>query len=284
MGRVIDEALTRFGDRSQVLINSHNWPVWGQAQVQTFMLEQRDIYKYVHDQTLRLANHGMTIKEVGAALEEPDFARQALHVRGYYGMLHFNARAVYQKYYGAFDGRPVDLNPLPPAAEGARYLKALGGEQRVLDLAREAVEQDDLQWAATLLNHVVFAGDPSPDTRALLSEIYRNMAYRAESGIERNICLAGAQELEDGVKVLPAAGGGTPSWPRPCRSRTGWTPTPSASIRARAGEAFNLLLQLPEGCALVSVARQTEFARIGGGQDGEADVTSPRPAKRWRRG
>ena len=125
--RVIDEALTRFGDRSQVLINSHNWPVWGQAQVQTFMLEQRDIYKYVHDQTLRLANHGMTIKEVGAALEEPDFARQALHVRGYYGMLHFNARAVYQKYYGAFDGRPVDLNPLSPAAEGERYLKALGG-------------------------------------------------------------------------------------------------------------------------------------------------------------
>lgn len=271
--RVIDEALTRFGDRAQTLINSHNWPVWGQAQVQTFMLEQRDIYKYVHDQTLRLANHGMTIKEVGQALEEPDFARHALHVRGYYGMLHFNARAVYQKYYGAFDGRPVDLNPLPPAAEGARYLKALGGEQRVLELAREAVEQDDLQWAATLLNHVVFAGDPSPDTRALLSEIYRNMAYRAESGIERNICLAGAQELEDGVKVLPAAGGRNAELAATL-SLEDWLDAYAIRLnpeRAR-GEAFTLQLQLPEGSALVSVARQTEFARIGDGQADVADV------------
>ena len=189
-------------------------------------------------------------------------------------MLHFNARAVYQKYYGAFDGRPVDLNPLSPTAEGERYLKALGGEQRVLELAREAVEQDDLQWAATLLNHVVFAGEPSPDTQALLSEVYRNMAYRAESGIERNICLAGAQELEAGVKVLPAAGGRNAELAATL-SLEDWLDAYAIRLnpeRAR-GEAFSLLLQLPEGSALVSVARQTEFVRIGGGQAGAADVT-----------
>ena len=271
--RVIDEALNRFGDRVEVLINSHNWPVWGQTQVQTFMLEQRDIYKYIHDQTLRLANQGMTIKEVGRALKEPDFAREALHVRGYYGMLHFNARAVYQKYYGAFDGRPVDLNPLPPAAEGMRYLKAMGGVRRVLELAREAVEQDDLQWAATLVNHVVFAGDPSLEARSLLSEIYRNMAYRAESGIERNICLAGAQELEHGVKVLPVAGGRNAELAITL-SLEDWLDAYAIRLnpeRAR-GEAFSLLLQMPEDNALVSIARQTEFARIGVGKDVEADV------------
>lgn len=263
--RVIDEALVRFGDRTQVLINSNNWPVWGRELVQEFMLEQRDIYKYIHDQTLRLANHGMTIKEVGQALQEPDFACEALHVRGYYGMLPFNARAVYQKYYGAFDGRPVDLNPLAPAAEGERYLKALGGEHRVLELAREAVEQDDLQWAATLVNHVVFAGDPSQEAKSLLSEIYRNMAYRAESGIERNICLAGAQELEQGVRALPAAGGRNAELAATL-SLKDWLDAYAIRLnpdRAR-DEAFSLLLQMPEGHALVTVARQTEFARIGG--------------------
>lgn len=281
--RVIDEALIRFGDRTQILINSHNWPVWGQASARTFLLEQRDIYKYIHDQTLRLANQGMTIKEVGQALQEPDFAREALHVRGYYGMLSFNARAVYQKYYGAFDGRPVDLNPLPPEAEGQRYVEALGGVGRVLELAREAVAQDDLQWAATLLNHVVFAGDPNPEARGLLSEIYRNMAYRAESGIERNICLAGAQELEQGVKILPAAGGRNAELAATL-SLQDWLDAYAIRLnpeRAR-GEAFSVLLHLPEGSALVSIARQTEFARIGApatsGSQADVTVTATRAA------
>lgn len=272
--RVIDAALTRFGDRTEILINSHNWPVWGQDSVRTFMLEQRDIYKYVHDQTLRLANHGMTIKEVGYALQEPDFARDVLHVRGNYGMLYFNARAVYQKYYGAFDGRPVDLNPLPPEAEGERYLAALGGVDRVMTLAQEAIEQDDLQWAATLLNHIVFAGDPSPEARTLLSTVYRNMAYRAESGIERNICLAGAQELESGVKVLPAAGGRNQELAATL-SLEDWLDAYAIRLnphRAR-GEDFTVLLHTPEGSALISVARQTEFAQIGEHHQA-ADVTA----------
>ncbi len=273
--KVIDEARVRFGARTDVLINSHNWPVWGQDGVHQFMLEQRDIYKYVHDQTLRLANHGMTIKEVGDALQEPDFASDALHIRGNYGMLYFNARAVYQKYYGAFDGRAVDLNPLPPEAEGKRYLKALGGEARVLELAQEAIDGDDLQWAATLVNHVVFAGSASTEAKALLAAIYRNMAYRAESGIERNICLAGAQELEDGVKVLPAAGGRNAELAATLTMED-WLDAYAIRLnpeRAR-GEAFTVLLKTPEGTALVSVARQTEFARtVDQDMVDQADVT-----------
>lgn len=271
--RVIDEAIVRYCARTETLINSHNWPVWGSDDVHAFMLEQRDIYKYIHDQTLRLANHGLTIKEVGAALQEPDFARRALHVRGNYGMLYFNARAVYQKYYGAFDGRPVDLNPLPPEAEGKRYLQALGGEERVIQLAQDAVEHDDLQWAATLLNHVVFAGDASAEARALLALVYRNMGYRAESGIERNICLAGAQELEQGVKVLPAAGGRNVELAATL-SMQDWLDAYAIRLnpdKAR-GEAFTVRIQTPEGVALVSVARQTEFARINDA-DASADVT-----------
>ena len=168
----------------------------------------------------------------------------------------------------------MDLNPLAPAAKGERYLKVLGGEQRVLELAREAVEQDDLQWAATLVNHVVFAGDPSQEAKSLLSEIYRNMAYRAESGIELNICLAGAHELEQGVRALPAAGGRNAELAATL-SLKDWLDAYAIRLnpdRAR-GEAFSLLLQLPEGHALVTVARQTEFARIGGIPADPPDVT-----------
>ena len=216
----------------------------------------------------------MTIKEVGDALQEPDFARDALHTRGNYGMLYFNARAVYQKYYGAFDGRAVDLNPLPPETEGKRYLKALGGEARVLELAQEAIDEDDLQWAATLVNHAVFAGSPSAEARTLLATIYRNMAYRAESGIERNICLAGALELEDGVKVLPAAGGRNVELAATLTMED-WLDAYAIRLnpeRAR-GEAFTVRLKTPEGAALVSIARQTEFVRTVDQSDAVADVT-----------
>ncbi|WP_375266118.1 alkyl/aryl-sulfatase, partial [Planktotalea sp.] len=195
--RVIDDALCRFRDRTDILINSHNWPIWGRENVEQFMLEQRDIYKFTHDQTLRLANRGKGPDEIAAALREPDFLSEALHARGYYGTLAFNARATYQKYYGFFDGRPVSLNPLPPEQLGVHYVEALGGVGRVLELSEKAVSEGNLQWAATLLSHAVFAHEDR--AKSPLAEVYRNMAYSEESAIMRNIYLAGAQELDQGA-------------------------------------------------------------------------------------
>ena len=155
---VIDEAIVQFADRVDVLVNSHNWPVWGQSAVKDYLAEQRDIYKYTHDQTLRLANLGYTPHEIATSLREPDWLSSRFHARGYYGSLAFNARATYQRYLGFYDGRPVNANPLPPTELGEHYVAALGGVERIIELAREAIEKDELQWASTLLNHVVFAG------------------------------------------------------------------------------------------------------------------------------
>ena len=270
--KVIDRALLRFGDRAETLINCHNWPVWGAEAVTQFLLEQRDIYKYIHDQSLRLANHGLSQDEVGAALVEPDFALTARHVRGFYGMLSFNARAVYQKYYGAFDGRPLSLRPLPPEAQARRYLQALGGAERVVTLARDAIEADDLDWAASLLNHVVF-GTPTAsgeqtasgeEARLLLAQVYRNLGYRAESGIERNIYLAGAQELEQGVTRLPAAGGRNNELAATLPLED-WLDAYAVRLnpeRAR-GVDLSLVIEADGAVGTVQVARQTEFARAG---------------------
>ena len=260
--RVIDEALCRFKDRANILINCHNWPVWGRTDVEQFMLEQRDLYKFTHDQTLRLANHGMGPDEIATALQEPDFLSEALHARGYYGTLAFNARATYQKYYGFFDGRPVSLNPLPPQQLGAHYVEAMGGVDRVLELAAKAVTDDNLQWAATLLNHAVFAHEDK--AKAPLAEVYRNMAYREESAIMRNIYLAGAQELDQGAPRLQGAGGRNSDLASTLGLKD-WFDAMAVRLNADKARDISLAIRFNvEGDAVtVSVARQTEFARIG---------------------
>lgn len=259
--RVIDDALCRFRDRTDVLINCHNWPVWGRADVAQFMLEQRDLYKFTHDQTLRLANHGMGPDEIAATMKEPAFLSKALHARGYYGTLAFNARATYQKYYGFFDGRPVNLNPLPPEHLGSHFVDALGGVTRVLELAEQAVRDDQLQWAATLLNHAVFAKQDS--AKAPLAGVYRNMAYREESAIMRNIYLAGAQELEQGAPRLQGAGGRNSDLAATL-SLKDWFDAMAVRLNSDKASGVDCALRfIVDGRAVrVGIARQTEFARI----------------------
>ncbi len=260
--RCIDEALLLFGDRTDTLVNSHNWPVWGQDAVLLFLAQQRDLYKYMHDQTLRLANLGHGPDEIAALITEPDWLGETFHGRGYYGSLTFNARAIYQKYFGFYDGRPVSLDPLPPEDAGARYVKALGGVAKVLTLAQKAVEADDLQWAATLLNHAVFAGHS--EAHAPLAQVYRNMGYRAESGIMRNVYLKGAQDLEQGVKALPAAGGRNADLAAEL-DPIDWFDAMALRLNpARATDVSFALRFVVDGTPVrVEVIRQTAFSRTG---------------------
>lgn len=272
--RVIDEALVMFGERSETFIASHNWPVWGAAAVRQFLLEQRDVYKHIHDQTLRLANHGLGLDEVADAFEEPDFVAEARHTRGFYGAFSFNVRATYQRYYGFFDGRPVSLDPMPPERLGKKFVDAIGLD-RMLLLAEAAIEEDDLQWAATLLSHAVFAGEEA--AKPALADVYRNMAYRAESGIMRNIYLAGAKELEDGVTPIPGAGGRNADLAATL-SLKDWFDAMAVRLnpdRART-TSISIRFVVDGSPVLVEVGRQTEFARIGdkvGAADAEVTLT-----------
>jgi len=270
--RTIDRAIEMFAGEADYLINVHNWPVFGREALRAYLHEQRDIYKYTHDQAIRLANLGHTPNEIARMVAEPDWLATKFHARGYYGSLSFNLRAVYQRYFGFFDGVPAHLEPLPPEELGAHMVEAMGGAAAVLDKARAAVEADRLQWAATLLDHLIFSGEAEGENgaevaeqaRALLALVHRHQGFRHESGIMRNIYLTGAQELEQGVDPRLRA--------RRRNTDLGAMMEPVDFLDALAaqlnpdrarGVEIVLNLVLDGRDVLISVARQTEFARIG---------------------
>lgn len=198
----IDHVLVNYG-RSEVVFASHHWPTWGADNVERFLRGQRDIYRYTHDQVLRRANRGETIVEIAETLPEPDVQTTELDTRGYYGTNNHNAKAVYQFYFGWWDGVPANYHAHPPAERARRFVDAMGGADAVLRQGEAAFEAGDFRWAADLFNQAVFA-DPSNElARQWLASSYEQMGFQAESGAWRSYFLSGARELREGV---PATG------------------------------------------------------------------------------
>jgi alkyl sulfatase BDS1-like metallo-beta-lactamase superfamily hydrolase len=193
----IDESIDLFGE-AEIYLASHHWPIWGNARIVDFLEVQRDTYKYIHDQTVRLFNQGLTPGEIAEVIELPESLQQDFHNRGYYGTLRHNARAVYQNYLGWYDGNPARLNPLPPVEAGRRYAELAGGAEGLLNKAREAYDQADYRWAAELLNHLVFADPDNGEAKSLLAATYDQLGYQAESGPWRDVYLSAAFELRHG--------------------------------------------------------------------------------------
>ncbi|MDT5090477.1 MAG: linear primary-alkylsulfatase [Mycobacterium sp.] len=194
----LTEAIDRFTDRADVVFASHHWPTWGRERVVEFLALQRDLYAYLHDQTLRLLNQGHTGAEIAESMQMPPALERAWHTHGYYGSVSHNVKAVYQRYMGWFDGNPARLWPHPPEALSARYVEAIGGIDRVVEIAQQAFDSGDLRWAATLLDHVVFTDETHDGARTLLAATLEQLAYGAENATWRNFFLCGATELREG--------------------------------------------------------------------------------------
>jgi alkyl sulfatase BDS1-like metallo-beta-lactamase superfamily hydrolase len=198
----INEISLLFPD-AETYFASHHWPVWGQARVREFLESQRDTYKYIHDQTLRLALEGHTPREIAEQLELPETLRKTFSSRDYYGTVRHNAKAVYQYYFGWYDGNPANLNPLPPEQAGKKYVEFMGGAAAVLDKAQASYDAGDYRWAAEVLNHLVFAEPGNTAAKDLLARTYDQLGYQSESGPWRDAYLTGAFELRHGA---PEAG------------------------------------------------------------------------------
>lgn len=201
----LTEAIDTFADRADVVFASHHWPTWGQDNIVEFLSLQRDLYAYLHDQTLRQLNQGYTGIEIAESFQMPPALQKAWHAHGYYGSVSHNVKAVYQRYMGWFDGNPARLWAHPPEAIGPRYVEAMGGADRVVELARAAVDAGDYRWAATLLDHVMFTDDGHAGARELYADTLEQMAYGAECATWRNFFLSGATELRDGNFGTPTA-------------------------------------------------------------------------------
>jgi alkyl sulfatase BDS1-like metallo-beta-lactamase superfamily hydrolase len=202
--RYLNEAIDRFGRDTDVVFAQHQWPVWGNRRVLDYLGKQRDLYKYLHDQTVRLMNHGYKADEIAERLALPESLAETWHVRGYYGTVSHNVKAVYQRYLGWYDANPAHLNPLPPVERGRKYVEYMGGAAAVIRRAREDFDRGEYRFAAEAMSHVVFADPSNTDARRLGADTLEQLGYAAESATWRNAYLLGAQELRQG---RPAAGG-----------------------------------------------------------------------------
>lgn len=193
----IDEAIDLFAHETDVLFASHHWPRWGADVAAAFLRKQRDLYKYVHDQTLRMANHGLTPLEIAEQLALPPTLAAEWYTRSYYGTLNHNAKAVYQRYLGWFDGNPANLHKHPPVDAGKRYVDLAGGAEALLEKARGAFGKGDYRWVCELVNHLVFADPANADARHLQADALEQLGYQAESGPWRGFYLTAALELRN---------------------------------------------------------------------------------------
>ncbi|MGJ7507216.1 alkyl/aryl-sulfatase [Variovorax sp. GT1P44] len=182
----------------EVAFASHHWPTWGGDNIRQYMANQRDTYRFIHDQAMNLANKGRTMDEIGNADFFPKGLATDASSRGYYGTLSHNLRAVYNFYLGYYDANPASLNKLPRTETAKRYVAAMGGEAAVLATARKAFEAGDYRWVAELVNHVVFANPDNAAARLLQADTLEQLGYQAEAGTWRNAYLVAAKELRDG--------------------------------------------------------------------------------------
>ncbi|MBD8078511.1 alkyl/aryl-sulfatase [Cellulosimicrobium arenosum] len=199
----LTETLDLWGDEVESVFASHHWPTWGNERVVKFISEQRDLYAYLHDQSLRLINKGWTGIEIAEELKLPPALENAWHARGYYGSVSHNLKAIYQRYMGWYDGNPAHLWQHPPVEQGKRYVKLAGGVDAIVSSAREAFETGDFRWAAEVLSHAVFAQPDDAAARELLADTFEQLGYGAENGVWRNIYLSGATELREGTFGTP---------------------------------------------------------------------------------
>lgn len=201
----LQQAIDLFGHRLTSVFGVHNWPRFGRKNCIDYMEKQRDVYQYINDQTLRLINQGYTLEEVGRIVELPQSLKDEWYNSPFYGTVNHNAKAVYQKYMGWYNGNPVDLNKLLPEESAKKYVEYMGGEDTILKKAKKSYRDGDYQWVAEVTKHVIFSNPNNEEAKLLCADALEQLGYIAESGPWRNEYLTGAQELRFGKTLIPVS-------------------------------------------------------------------------------
>ena len=199
----LTKTIELFGGQAEVVFAQHHWPTWGNEAINWFLENQRDAYKFLHDQTLNLANQGYTMLEIAEMIEYPKSLGMHWYNRGYYGSVNHDVKAVYNFYLGFFDGNPAHLHPLPPVESAKKHVEMMGGADAVLAKAKDYFIRGEYRWVAEVVNYVVFADPKNKKARELQADALEQLGYQAENGTWRNFYLTGAQELRNGLAELP---------------------------------------------------------------------------------
>ncbi|MEI0609280.1 alkyl/aryl-sulfatase [Brachyspira pilosicoli] len=198
--KAIEKSKEFLKDRTDVLFGSHHWPIWEQKNIDDFITKHGDLYKYIHDQTLRLANMGYTPIEIAEKIQIPDSLAKEFYNRGYYGSVNHDVKAVYDFYFGAWwDGNPANLYKLPPEEAAKRYVEFMGGEDNILKMAKKYYDNGDYRWVVEVLNHVIFANPNNTKARRLSADAMEQLGYISESAVWRAYLLTGAYELRNDI-------------------------------------------------------------------------------------
>jgi alkyl sulfatase BDS1-like metallo-beta-lactamase superfamily hydrolase len=257
----------------------HHWPAWGREHVLEMLGMGRDGYRFINDETLRLANHGLTPSEIAEQVGFPPALSHHWAMRGYYGTLNHNVKATYVNYLGWFDGNPATLHTHPPAEAAKRYVEFMGGADAALEKARGAFELGDYRWVAEVVNHVVFADPGSQAARDLQADALEQLGYQAESGPWRNFYLTAAQELRHGVRQLPTPSTASPDSVRAMSLDLFLDYLAVRLNGAKAGDrAITLVLTLPDlgDTRTVMVRNGALSYRDGAAGDAHAQITIDR--------
>lgn len=200
--KAIDSIISTYGDSIEILIAQHHWPKWGNKKIIELLEKERDAYKFLHDQSLRLANQGYNPVEISEEVKLPKSLEKEWYLRDYYGSFNHNSKAIYQFYIGWYDGNPANLYPLPPEEVGKKYVEFMGGADNVLKKAKESFDKGEYRWVAEVCKHIVFADPNNEQARYLEADALEQLAYQTETATWRNNFLLGAFELRNGVKAL----------------------------------------------------------------------------------
>ena len=208
--KYINAAIDRWGNEAEVIIAQHHWPTWGNDNIVKLMKGQRDMYRYINDQTLRMANLGMTRDEIAANFKLPDSLEKQWSSRGYYGSVSHDVKATYVFYLGWFDGNPATLDELPPEQAAKKFVAYMGGADAIMQKAKADYQQGNYRWVAQVTSKIVFADPDNQQARDLEADALEQLGYQAEAGTWRNFYLTGAQELRNGVQKLPTPNTASP--------------------------------------------------------------------------
>ena len=235
--KYLNEALVMWGDKAEVMFAQHHWPTFGNAEVVKLLRSQRDLYRYINDETLRKVNQGMTMREIADSFTMPASLANVWANRGYYGSVYHDVAATYVLYLGWFTGNPATLHELPPVDASKNYVDFMGGPAAVLEKAKQSFDKGDYRWVAQVVNHVVFADPNNKQARDLQADALEQLGYQAESGPWRNFYLTGAKELREGVKKLPTPNTASPDTVRAMTPEMFFDYLSVRVDRAKAGEA-----------------------------------------------
>ncbi len=187
----------------EFVVPSHTRPIVGQERIAGVLRAYRDAIQYVHDQTVRGINQGLTPDQLVERVRLPDHLAEHPWLREYYGTVAWSVRGIFDGYLGWFGGDATALDRLAPEERSKRFAAAIEQGRPLLEQTRAALDVGDYLWAAELADHLVRADGGSKRAMRLKAAAFEALGERHISANGRHYYLSQARELQGALEIEP---------------------------------------------------------------------------------